>query len=91
MIVLIDYDGRRGEIVRLRRFKDTERLRAQYELLQLELTLAKRGDLLREVVLLEVSNLAALKKTHPRYFETANALAADLAHYSRRFSSRRRI
>jgi hypothetical protein len=77
MIFLIDYDGQRGEIVRLRQFKDTEKLRAQYELLQTELTLAKRGHLFREVVLLKAADLQALKCTHHCYFQTASNLAGD--------------
>ena len=71
MLFLIDYDSRTAEIVELREFNDTENLRAQYEKLQRELTVAKRGLLLREVALIEATDLLALKRNHWRYFQSA--------------------
>ena len=77
MLFLIDYDSRAGEIVKLREFDEAEKLRAQYERLQIELNLTKRGLLLREVVLLEATDLRALKQTHRRYFRSSAEIAAD--------------
>ena len=77
MLFLIDYDSRAGEIVKLREFDDAEKLRARYERLQIELNLTKRGLLLREVVLLEATDLLALKQAHPRYFQSSTEIAED--------------
>lgn len=77
MLFLIDYDSRAGEIVKLREFDGAEKLRAQYERLQIELNLTKRGLLLREVVLLEAADLVALKQTHQRYFRSPAEIAED--------------
>jgi hypothetical protein len=72
VIFLIDYDSRRAEIVELRKFNDTEKLRAQYQQLQIERNLTRRGLLLREVVLIEASDLFSLQRTHRRYFQTTS-------------------
>lgn len=77
MFFLIDYDGGAREIVKLREFDDAEKLRARYERLQIELNLTKRGLLLREVVLLEATDLLALKQAHPRYFQSSAEIAED--------------
>ena len=76
MIFLIDYDRSKGKLLKLVEFPDAHRLQAQYERLQTELNLSKQG-LLREVVLLEANNLDALKRTHQRYFRTAEELAKE--------------
>ena len=71
MIYLIDYDSRENKLIELREFKDSEKLRAEYEKVQIELNLTKRGLLLREVVLLEARDLSELKRVHARYFQIA--------------------
>jgi hypothetical protein len=78
VIFLIDYDSRRAEIVELREFHDTEKLRAQYQQLQIERNLTRRGLLLREVVLIEASDLFSLQRAHRRYFQTATEHWDDL-------------
>lgn len=69
MIFLIEYNRPQGWIVTFKRFKDSERLKAQNARLDLELDLNRRG-INHEVVLLEAASEAALRRTHRRYFET---------------------
>jgi hypothetical protein len=78
VLFLIDYDRHRAEIVELREFDDTERLRAQYQQLQIERNLTRRGLLLREVVLIEASDLFSLQRAHRRYFQTATERWDDM-------------
>lgn len=77
MIFLIDYDRRAGRIVQMRRFDDTLVQEALNERLNLELDLKRRG-IDREVVLLDAPNEQALRKTHGRYFQSAQELAQEL-------------
>lgn len=69
MIFLIEYNRRRGELVTFRRFADADRQLASDERLQLELDLNRRG-IDHEVVILEASSEAAVRRTHRRYFES---------------------
>ena len=69
MIFLIEYNRPQGRIVTFKRFKDSERLKAQKSRLDLELDLNRRG-INHEVVLLEAASEGALRRTHRRYFET---------------------
>jgi hypothetical protein len=68
MIFLIEYHRPKGRIVTFKRFKDSERLKAEKSRLGLELDLNRRG-VDHEVVLLEAANEAAVRRTHRRYFE----------------------
>jgi len=74
MIFLIEYDRRRGHLVSLKRFNQTERRDAERARLELELRLNGRG-IKHEVVLLEAASEDALRKTHRRYFETLSELS----------------
>lgn len=74
MLFLIDYDRKRGQIVGLERFDESQRQLAENARLELELTLSRRG-VMREVVLLESTSEAALRRTHRRYFEGLAELA----------------
>jgi hypothetical protein len=76
MIYLIDYDRQSGTLVEMRAFPDEEREAAQNERLDLELALHAQGQM-REVVLLEAADEAGLRRTHGRYFETLEMLAAQ--------------
>jgi len=75
MIYLIDYDRRSGTLIEMRAFGDNERETAQNARLDLELALYAKG-LEREIVLLEAADEAGLRRTHGRYFETLESLAA---------------
>lgn len=77
MIFLIEYNRRRGELVTLKRFADADRKMASDERLQLELDLNRRG-VDHEVVILEASSEAAVRRTHRRYFETLRELVEPI-------------
>jgi hypothetical protein len=64
MIFLIEYNRRKGRLVTLRDFADSERRKAEELRLNVELDLNRKG-VDHEVVLLE----AALRRTHQRYFK----------------------
>lgn len=74
MIFLIEYNRPQGRIVTFKRFKDSERLKAEKSRLDLELDLNRRG-VDDEVVLLEAASEEALHKTHQRYFKTLRQIA----------------
>ena len=74
MLFLIEYDRRRGLIVSLQTYPDTQREKAGEARLAMELKLRGEG-VEREVVILEAASEEALRKTHRRYFETLNTLA----------------
>jgi hypothetical protein len=73
VIFLIEYNRREGRIVTFEKFQDSERAEAEKIRLDVEVSLArKRMD--HEVVLLQAANEDALRRTHGRYFETAQGL-----------------
>ncbi len=73
MIFLIEYNRPTGRIVTFKRFKNSDRLKAQNARLDLELDLNRRG-VDHEVVLLEAASEDALRRTHQRYFEDASQI-----------------
>lgn len=73
MLFLIQYDRLRGEIVSMTTFADTQREQADETRLQMELRL-RREAARREVVIMQAANEDALRKTHARYFKSAQAL-----------------
>jgi hypothetical protein len=73
MLFLIEYDRLRGEIVSMTTYADTQREHVDEARLQLELRL-RREETKREVVVMEAANEDALRKTHARYFKSAQAL-----------------
>lgn len=75
MIFLIEYDRSRGEIVTLKTFSDSERRAAEDTRLEMEIAL-NRGEVDREVVILEAESEEALRRTHRRYFENLSELAS---------------
>lgn len=75
MIFLVEYDRARGEIESFKAFGNANRKEAEDTRLELELDLNRRG-IEREVVLLEAASEAAVRRTHRRYFETLEELAA---------------
>jgi hypothetical protein len=72
-IFLLQYNRRKGQLVTLRSFDDTERATAGNCRLELELDLNRKG-VKDEVVLLEAVDLEALRRTHRRYFEDAQQI-----------------
>lgn len=74
MIFLIEYLRADGRLVKVERFDDSDRHRAQQARLKTELELLDR-QIDHEVVLLEAETEDALRKTHRRYFESAQDLA----------------
>jgi len=68
MLFLIEYDRSRGRIVTFRAFDDAERESAEDSRLEMEIELNHLG-IEREVVLMEATTEAALRRTHRRYFE----------------------
>jgi hypothetical protein len=79
MIFLIQYDRRKGCIISMDSFRDSERKDAQDALLALELRLNRNGDD-KEVVLLEAESEDVIRKTHRRYFESLRELTSAPAH-----------
>ena len=73
MIVLIEYNPPKGEIVTIRVFDEAERVAADNARLEIELDLHRR-KIDHEVVLLEASSQAALRRTHRRYFEDVDEI-----------------
>ncbi len=69
MIFLIEYNRKQGRLVQFKRFKNSERIKAQGERLKTELTL-NRKKIQHEVVLLEAQTESIIRRTHKRYFET---------------------
>jgi hypothetical protein len=76
MIVLIEYDRSRGQLVSKTVFDSDQRPAAQRARLELELRLHRAG-IEREVVLLEAEDEASLLQTHERYFKTLEELVAE--------------
>jgi len=74
MLFLIEYDRSQGEIVTFKTFSDDDSRLAKNARLELELDLNRR-ELQREVVLLQATDEAALRRTHRRYFENLAELA----------------
>jgi hypothetical protein len=74
MLFLIDYDRRKGQIVKMERYDDSERNRANEERLSLEIDHIRSG-VEREVVILEAANEASMRNTHGRYFKNWETLA----------------
>jgi len=74
MIFLIEYDRARASLVNLTRFDDADREKAWDARLALELARHRAGRL-REIVLLEATDEAAIRRTHRRYFERLEDLA----------------
>jgi CHASE1-domain containing sensor protein len=74
MLFLIEYDRLRGEIVSMTTYADAQREHVDEARLQLELRL-RREATKREIVVMEAANEDALRKTHARYFKSAQALA----------------
>lgn len=73
MIFLIQYNRNRRELIEFQRFDDSEREKAYDAKLALELRL--NGQRTRdEVMILEASSEAAVRRTHRRYFETLEQL-----------------
>jgi hypothetical protein len=78
MVFLIRYDRRAGTITSLQAFHDIDRAIAESKRLEMELA----GDLSsgsNEIVLLEAKSEADLRKTHRRYFESAQELVKSAA------------
>ncbi|MBI2360556.1 MAG: hypothetical protein HYV04_16910 [Deltaproteobacteria bacterium] len=73
MIFLIEYNRPEGRIITLKRFKDSERLKAENSRLEIELDLNRRG-VDHEVVVLEAATEHAVRRTHRRYFEDLSQL-----------------
>ena len=68
MIFLIEYDRHQGRVVTLRTFDKLERRKVEYERLEMEIDLNRRGRV-HEVILFEAATEADLRRTHRRYFE----------------------
>jgi hypothetical protein len=73
MLFLIEYDRKRGAIVSLRTFTESETKDAGNARLELELELNRREQE-REVVILDAASEEAVRRTHRRYFEDLSNL-----------------
>lgn len=78
MIFLLRYDRRAGKLISFRAFDDVDRLMAESTRLDLELsgTVSETDE---EIVLLEANSEADLRRTHRRYFESAQDLVKSAA------------
>ena len=74
MVFLIEYDRKRGEIVTIQPFADTQKLEADSMRLARELELNRSG-IEHEIVILDAENEEALRRTHRRYFESLEDFA----------------
>lgn len=77
MIFLIEYNRLKGRIVTFKKFKNSDRLKAQNKRLEIELDLNHR-KVNHEVVLLEAAKEAMMRRTHRRYFEDLHQVAESL-------------
>lgn len=75
MIYLIEYDWQAGHPAKMTTYFDAQRLVAEDARLSLELSLHALG-IEREVVLLQATDEATLRRTHGRYFESLETLLA---------------
>ena len=73
MIFLIQYNRSEGKLVEFQRFDDSERETAYDTKFALELRLNDQR-IRDEVVILEASSEAAVRRTHRRYFESLEQL-----------------
>jgi hypothetical protein len=73
MIFLIQYHRPKGQLIKLQGFADTERELANRTRLKLELdSIGRESD--TEIIILESRSEEILRRTHRRYFETAEQL-----------------
>ncbi len=72
MIFLIVYSRTAGKLLKFSAFAEDEIVRAQRKRLKAELNASKDSDV--EAVLLRAESESALRKSHSRYFESANSL-----------------
>jgi hypothetical protein len=77
MIFLIDYEPKTGLRREFKTFPDSERAEAQRQRLEIELGLNGERES-REVVLLEAADEQALRRTHQRYFQTAEEIVDSM-------------
>jgi len=76
MWFLIDYNRRAGKLMAITQFAATDRIAAEDARLALELEQRLAG-IENEVVLLDAASEQALRKTHRRYFESWQSIAAS--------------
>ncbi len=76
MIFLIKYQRSSGKVQELRQFNNIDRQEAEDARLESELELLGNQSLDYEVILLEAETEVALRKTHSRYFKTAQEIAS---------------
>jgi hypothetical protein len=78
MILLVDYDRKKGELRSFKRFRDDQRAEVQRERLDIELSLnGSRAS--REVVLLEADDEQTLHQSHQRYFKTTREILESMS------------
>ena len=77
MLFLIQYDQRKGAVIRLDTFVDADQKLAENARLALEIGL-NHDHIDHEVVLLQAEDENAIHRTHRRYFEDLAALVARL-------------
>lgn len=75
MLFVVDYDRKQGKILSLRQFENDHREEAEEARLEIELQI-DQAESNREIVLLEAKDESALRKSHSRYFDDLEALAA---------------
>lgn len=76
MIFLIKYQRSAGKVQELRQFSHEDRETAEDARLELELASLGNNNLDYEILLLEADTEGALRKTHSRYFKTAQEIAS---------------
>jgi hypothetical protein len=75
MIFLVVYDRSRAELIELRAYENTDRHLADSDRLELELSLDAAQSQI-EIVHFDANTEADLRKTHRRYFESVESIAA---------------
>ena len=78
MIFLIEYNRPKGRMVIFKKFKDSDRIKAERKRLEIELDL-NRKKINHEVVLLEAEKESILRRTHRRYFESLRGIVDSTA------------
>ena len=73
MIFLLQYDREHAILVSIKTFDESERREAMEARLDLELQLRHAG-LNHEATILDAADEAAIRRTHARYFESADQI-----------------
>ena len=77
MIFLIEYNRQKERVIKFKKFRNYDRLKAKKKRIEIELDLNHR-KVNHEVVLLEAATENRLRQTHRRYFKSLEKALSDI-------------